>query len=173
MTYGGQPRGRCFAASGAYESWLCSHPRRWPRSGCARQPVASIEILDAQPPVSDPVAPQAADGATVVARGSAPPTRPDRWPSGASISTCRSATASAWWASRDRAVDGPERAGWIPEITPATCAWAGGSCLNSQATTFVRWCRGPTQIPHVFDADVAANCAWPSRTPPTSNCSTH
>jgi len=116
-----------------------------------------VEILDAQPPVSDPAAPQAADGATVVARGlsASYPTGPvavggvDFYlpvghriglvgESGSGKSTVLNVLAGFLKYSGDVRLGGRQ----LSELA--------GDDIRS----LVLW---TPQIPHVFDADVAAN----------------
>ena len=122
--------------------WLCSHPRRWPRSGCERQPVAwsrssmrsprSVNPSRRKPPME----PRSSRGAQRLL-----PTGPvavggvDFYlPVGHRIGLVGESGSG-------KSTVLNVLAGFLN--TPATCAWAGGSCLNSQATTFVRWCCGP------------------------------
>jgi thiol reductant ABC exporter CydC subunit len=116
-----------------------------------------VEILDAQPPVSDPAAPQAADGATVVARG-----------------------LSASYPTGPVAVGGVDfylpvghRIGLVGEsgsgkstvlnVLAGFLKYSGDVRLGRRQLSdlagddirsLVLW---TPQIPHVFDADVAAN----------------
>jgi ABC-type transport system involved in cytochrome bd biosynthesis fused ATPase/permease subunit len=116
-----------------------------------------VEILDAQPPVSDPAAPQAADGAAVVARGlsASYPTGPVAvadvafslptghhvglvGESGSGKSTVLNVLAGFLKYSGDVRLGGRQ----LSELA--------GDDIRS----LVLW---TPQIPHVFDADVAAN----------------